>query len=132
MSELKTILATPHPKMKNACDGAIEVYPKSEADKVIDFWKKESHDHYERYFKANKQLEGWFGKVCRCERAERELRHQKYRRCLAMAKWCENAIFGWMRNKESYSSQQRYIKVMLYTKWHNRWLKLAEQFKEAK
>lgn len=35
MSELKAILATPHPKMKNACDGAIEVYPKSEADKVI-------------------------------------------------------------------------------------------------
>ena len=35
MSELKAILATPHPKMKNACDGAIEVYPKSEADEVI-------------------------------------------------------------------------------------------------
>lgn len=35
MSELKAILATPHPKMKNACDGAIEVYPKSEADKAI-------------------------------------------------------------------------------------------------
>lgn len=35
MSELKVILATPHPKMKNACDGAIEVYLKSEADKVI-------------------------------------------------------------------------------------------------
>ena len=35
MSELKAILATPHPKMKNACDGAIEVYLKSEADKVI-------------------------------------------------------------------------------------------------
>lgn len=35
MSELKAILATPHPKMKNACDGAIEVYPKDEADTVI-------------------------------------------------------------------------------------------------
>ena len=35
MKELKVILATPHPKMKNACDGAIEVYIKSEADKVI-------------------------------------------------------------------------------------------------
>ena len=33
--ELKAILATSHPKMKNACDGAIEVYIKSEADKVI-------------------------------------------------------------------------------------------------
>lgn len=35
MKELKVILATPHPKMKNACDGAIEVYPKSDVDAVI-------------------------------------------------------------------------------------------------
>lgn len=35
MIKLKAILATPHPKMKNACDGAIEVYPKSEVDAAI-------------------------------------------------------------------------------------------------
>lgn len=35
MKELKVILATQHPKMKNACDGAIEVYPKSDVDAVI-------------------------------------------------------------------------------------------------
>lgn len=35
MKELKVILATPHPKMKNACDGAIEVYPKSDVDAVL-------------------------------------------------------------------------------------------------
>lgn len=35
MKELKVILATPHPKMKNACDVAIEVYLKSEVDPVI-------------------------------------------------------------------------------------------------
>lgn len=34
--ELKVIFATPHPKMKNACDGAIEVYPKSDVDTVIE------------------------------------------------------------------------------------------------
>lgn len=32
-------------------------YLKSEADKEIDFWKKESHDHYERWFSLNKQYE---------------------------------------------------------------------------
>lgn len=42
MSKLKVILATPHPKMKNACDGAIEVYSKSEADKLI------AHQKYNR------------------------------------------------------------------------------------
>ena len=41
MSELKVILATPHTKMKNACDGAIEVYLKDEADKVIEAKDKE-------------------------------------------------------------------------------------------
>lgn len=35
MSELKVYNATIHTKMKNACDGAVEVYLKSEADKVI-------------------------------------------------------------------------------------------------
>ena len=44
MERLKAILATPHPKMKNACDGAIEVYPKSEADAVIAGLENEIHN----------------------------------------------------------------------------------------
>lgn len=52
MIELKAILATPHPKMKNACDGAIEVYSKSEADKVIAYKDKEIADLIEK----NKRL----------------------------------------------------------------------------
>ena len=47
MSELKVILATPHPKMKNACDGAIEFYLKSEADKVIAELEKKVCKNYE-------------------------------------------------------------------------------------
>lgn len=35
MSELKVWCATIQPKMKNACDGAREVYLKADADKVI-------------------------------------------------------------------------------------------------
>ena len=35
MSELKVYNATIHPRMKNACDGAVEVYLKSEADEVL-------------------------------------------------------------------------------------------------
>ena len=35
MSELKVILATLPPKMKNACDGAIEVYMKFDVDALI-------------------------------------------------------------------------------------------------
>ena len=65
-------------------------------------------------------------------KTEEMILHHKYRRCLAMAKWCENAILGWMGHKESYSSHQQYIKVMLFTKWNKRWLELAEKFKEGK
>lgn len=52
-------------------------------------------------------------------------RHQKYKRCLAMAKWCN----------------ERYIlddclyelgKTRFYDRWENRWLNIAEQFKEEK
>ena len=42
MSELKVWCATIQPKMKNACDGAREVYLKSEADRVI------NHQKYKR------------------------------------------------------------------------------------
>ena len=45
MSELKVILATPNPKMKNACDGAIEVYLKSEADELISTIRAERDEY---------------------------------------------------------------------------------------
>ncbi len=57
--------------------------------------------------------------------ADREIRHQKHKRCLAMSKWCND----------------RYIlddclyelgKTRFYERWEKRWLKLAEQFKETK
>ena len=56
---------------------------------------------------------------------ERVIHRQKYKRCLAMAKWCN----------------ERYIldaclyelgKTRFYERWENRWLNIAAQFKEAK
>lgn len=52
-------------------------------------------------------------------------RHQKYKRCLAIAKWCN----------------ERYIlddclyelgKTRFYERWEKRWLNIAEQFKGEK
>ena len=48
MKELKVILATQHPKMKNACDGAIEVYPKSDVDSVIAELKAQVNGFFNR------------------------------------------------------------------------------------
>ena len=56
---------------------------------------------------------------------ERVIHRQKYKRCLAMAKWCN----------------ERYIldvclyklgKTRFYERWENRWLNIAAQFKEAR
>lgn len=100
-----------------------QVYLKSEADKVIDLWRQRSHDHYERWFNLNKQYEGWFHKVMRCERAERETRHQKYKRCLAMAKWCRTSA---RCDKGLCAFKHR----DWYWKWFKRWLALADKFKD--
>ena len=53
------------------------------------------------------------------ERVNKQLRHQKYKRCLAMAQVLEHVcpITG--------------RKAKWREKWHARWLELAEKFKEA-
>lgn len=53
MSNMKTYNATIHPKMKNACDGAVEVYIKSEADKVIAELKADYKEACDRLQTAN-------------------------------------------------------------------------------
>ena len=53
----------------------------------------------------------------------KELRHQKHKWCLAMARWCgaaREARFNW----ES--------RIKYYKRWQKRWLELAEKFKEVK
>ena len=57
--------------------------------------------------------------------ADEVIRHQKYKRCLAMAKWCNDR---WILDDCLYELG----KTRFYERWENRWLKLAEKFKEAK
>lgn len=58
-----------------------------------------------------------YGKYCE------NMAHQKYKRCLAMAKWCCDR---WA------DIATPYAKSVWYYKWQLRWLELAEKFKEAK
>jgi hypothetical protein len=103
MSELKVILATPHPKMKNACDGAIEVYLKDEADKVI----------------AEKDKELSRQKYKRClDKAEM---------CQAMYDKEDTKVNGRGASWDYISPEMKY-----WERWQRRWLELAERFKEAK
>ena len=55
--------------------------------------------------------------------ADKVIAHNKYKRCLAMAKWC---------NDRWADIATPYCKSVWYRKWELRWLELAEKFKEAK
>ena len=101
MSELKPYIG-PHP-----IDHTLtEYYLKSEADKVITKLKEKLVEQT--------TLRVW---------AEIQLRHNKYKRCLAMAKWCERKRI----DAANYRIPRQ--KWDFYDKWQNRWLELAEKFK---
>ena len=72
------------------------------------------------------------------ERLYKKLRNQKYKRCLAMARWCrihdeftqlEGGRLG-LPQRALFIEYRR--KAMWWNKWHKRWLELAEKFEEAK
>lgn len=139
------------------------VYHADEADKVIaeledklkvqtsiaeEGWK-EFRTYHTSYAEAVKEL----------YEKNKELRKQKYKRCLTMAKWCDTKADWYynigLRNRCKFYMKwrQRWLEIAdkfkevewynslnedysfwleLYVKWHNRWLELAERFKEAK
>ena len=58
--------------------------------------------------------------------------HHKYKRCSAMAKWCEAKVYNIQRkplcdmdDHEGWQHDDEF-----WQRWHKRWLKLAEHFKE--
>ena len=55
--------------------------------------------------------------------ADNVIARHKYKRILAMAKLCHWKMGVFIYKKE---------KNEFYFRWHKRWLKIAEQFKEAK
>ena len=109
MTELK-----PH-LMLNREMSWIPCYLKSEADKLIAELNTRICDGDEDFEIANNQI----------ERLLKIVRHQKYKRCLAMSEWCNSEI-GIADTDGDYKDMQ------WYQKWYERWLKIAEQFKEAK
>lgn len=100
-------------------DVGIDFYLKSDVDAVIAELKKENEYVIENTAKViNAQ--------------EREIRHQKYKRCLAMAEMCkarydaEDAKNNWCGLSWVYISKE----MKYWERWHERWLKLAEKFKD--
>ena len=116
-----------------------EVYLKSEADKVIadmDCEIKKLKDSLDTLLKAKTEQiiheviqktliygEG-FIRVQDAMKLIAEIRHIKYKRCLAMASKCRLRA-RWFGDMDFYKKEQWALK------WHRRWLELAEKFKEA-
>ena len=103
-------------------------YLKSEADKVIEELKH--------------QRDGAFGLANSgltlddlSQMAKKEIDRHKYKRCMAMAKWCftkSNYHFVVGRSEGGKTGMTHFHISCFYSKWYKRWLKLAEKFKEAK
>ena len=120
MSELKAFVAR---KIDDGtCDPVpcIEVYLKSEADKVIALLTDKAN--YNDYAYKHKSEE--LADICRFY--EDELRHQKFKRCLAMARLCHERSLWWYSKGYGFEKYDKF-----WEKWEKRWLELAEKFKEA-
>lgn len=113
MSELKVYKMVD----KDYCDDSFcvvpsDVYFKSEADEMIAELKNQVHEYAQVLYDIQ-------------SRAENEIRHGKYKRCLAMAELCRtSALYEKSLNVSKYNK--------CYLKWYERWLKIAEQFKDVK
>ena len=110
-----------------------EVYLKSEADKVISDLEESHKMEVEQLLLEIVELKADYKEACdRLQTAnlikDEQLaatRHHKYKRCLAMAKWCDEK---WL----VHNFAEIPTKLRFYDKWEKRWRELAEKFKEAK
>ena len=108
-------------------------YLKSEADKVIEEKDDIIDELKEHIDELQKATDSAWSKV---NAIYDELRHQKYKRCLAMAKWCRESL-RLMRtyevtedfwNLEPGQDAEYFCKKGdFYSKWRKRWLALAEE-----
>lgn len=99
-----------------------QVYLKTEADKVVAEKDEKIDELEERIDELQKATDSAWSKV---NAMYDELRHNKYKRCLVMAKLCNEK---WL----VHNFAEIPTKLGFYDKWEKRWLELAEKFKEAK
>lgn len=138
MSELKVASCFEFEKVLSGKSNKL-FYSKSEADKVIanrDCEIKKLKGALDQLLKAKTEQiihevmqktliygEG-FIRVEDAMKLIAEIRHNKYKRCLAMASKCRLRA-RWFGDMDFYKKEQWALK------WHKRWLELAEKFKEG-
>lgn len=147
MSELKEHLFVPYSELQEGDEltDAITIAKsyclKSEADNVIADLEKSHKMEVEQLLmeiaelkeklKNSRNARKYWRKEYLIE--HKEARHQKYKRCLAMAEWCNSgmvvetfACFRPRSTKEVWREEHKY-----WAKWRKIWFELAMKFKEA-
>ena len=97
-----------------------QVYLKSEADKVIEEKDEIIDELKEHIDELQKATDSAWSKV---NAIYDELCHQNYKRCLAMAMWCESEMNYWYDS----TMREQCPRFKFYEKWYKRWLELAEE-----
>lgn len=112
----------------------LEMYDKDEVDKVIAELEMKLAT-VQQVLRLN-EPEALFSNLETMDRLSHELgvvarreRYQKYKRCLAMAKYCE---YRFMNLEKMIDTEYRTKKMRLSHRWWVKWLKLADKFKESK
>lgn len=122
MSELKDRWFWAYPTESVDCDGitgsANEVYSKSDVDKVIAELRAQIVQADAGYDKALKEKLVEYATLR--EWAELQLRHQKYKRCIAMANYWVAVSYQCADDKHRRNAERR----------HRKWLELAGEFEE--
>lgn len=114
MSELKAFEVTGKALFGRICTK--KVYDKDEADKVIAEKDEEIDELKESIDQLQKATDSAWSKV---NAMYDELRHNKHKRCLAMAKWCFDEGKGTPTVYE--------VRTFYWGRWGNIWLALAEE-----
>ena len=150
MSELKVASCFEFEKVLSGKSNKL-FYSKLEVDKVISDSEESHKKEVEQLLMAIMELKADYKEACdRLQTANlikdeklAEARHEKYKRCLAMARWCDDKIDA-IENGYIISCISTQNGVMMtcplecnpkfsfYSRWHKRWLELAEKFKEVK
>jgi hypothetical protein len=60
---------------------------------------------------------------------DKEIRHHRYKRCMDMVAYCDLKMSYWAIREIHEGDTGKFD---LYSMWHERWLELADKFKEAK
>ena len=120
MSELKVIDVD---MMADVRSLSGQFYRKSEADKYINLLKDKANYNEFAYKLKSEEL------ADTCRFYEDELRHQKYRRCLAMAKMCDEVMMSC--ELRGYTVLRIWANKHEWAmRWKYRWLELSEKFKD--